>query len=173
MGGQVVHDHADPLRLGKVRIDHGLQLVRESLFGSPLGHVAMAPAGQGLPHQEQVAGACPLVLVSDPVRAPSTGGGTSPTSWYGSSSKPMTGRVGAQGSAYRSKTASIRQPNAGLTLGMHQSSLRHGLSAFFLSVRRTVSLAIVPTTSRVTTWSAKSCLGHSWRPAQAIRKASC
>ncbi len=42
-----------------------------------------------------------------------------------------TGRVSSSGSAYNSKTSSIRATNSPLTFGMHHDRFCQGFSAFF------------------------------------------
>src|ERR1700730_16096466 len=92
-------------------------------------------------------------------------------SWVGLSSKQTTGRFGSGACAYRSSTSSMRATYSPSICGMHHLSLRHGLSSFSVSRRRTVSREMLSCSVSLTSSSANSSRVQRARPSGGLEQA--
>ena len=130
MGVQVIKDDPDGGRVREVAVDEVAHLLGEVVLGALVRDVNMSPGPERLGDQEEIGGSLALVLVVDALGL-ARGIRVSAISCLLVSSKQTAGRAGSYGSAYRSRTSSIRQTKSGPTDGMTHSFFSHGLSLFF------------------------------------------
>ena len=131
---QVVQDHPDHRNLRVGFIHQPAHLLGEILHGTSLGHRHVAPTGQRLTGQEQVAGSLPPVLVVLPLgqsrlrrqRGPGLG-----QQLGGSLVKADHRPLGVIGFGIEVQDILHMGYEVGAYLGMHHSFFCHGLRAFF------------------------------------------